>query len=70
MSAWNRLLARAKQTWGELTDDDLLVVRGNLEELIASIEERTGEAADTIRERLAVIQREISDFDEDVDEAV
>ena len=49
---WDQLKGKARQAWGNLTDDDLDVAEGNLEELIGRIKERTGESAEQIRGRL------------------
>lgn len=50
---WDQLKAKAKRTWGELTDDDLAVAEGNFEEFVGRIKEKTGESAEAITERLA-----------------
>ena len=49
---WDQVKGRARQMWGNLTDDDLDVAQGNVEELIGKIKERTGETAEEIRDRL------------------
>lgn len=49
---WDQVKGRARQMWGDLTDDDLDVAQGNVEELIGRIKERTGESAEAIRDRL------------------
>lgn len=49
---WDQVKGRARQIWGDLTDDDVDVAHGNVEELIGRIKERTGETAEDIRERL------------------
>ena len=49
---WDQVKGRARQMWGDLTDDDLDVAQGNVEELIGRIKERTGESAEAIEERL------------------
>lgn len=49
---WDQLKGKAKQTWGELTDDDLDVAQGNFDEFVGNIEERTGETREEIEERL------------------
>lgn len=49
---WEQLKGKARQTWGDLTDDDLDVVEGNYEEMIGRIKERTGENAEEIERRL------------------
>ena len=49
---WDQVKGRARQMWGNLTDDDLDVAQGNVEEPIGKIKERTGETAEEIRDRL------------------
>lgn len=49
---WEQLKGKAKQTWGDLTDDDLDVAEGNYDEMIGRIKERTGETQEQIEERL------------------
>ena len=49
---WDQLKGKARQAWGDLTDDDLDVSEGNFEELVGRIKERTGESAEVVRDRL------------------
>ncbi len=49
---WDQLKGKAKQTWGELTDDDMDVAEGNFDEFVGRIKERTGETREEIEERL------------------
>lgn len=49
---WDQLKGKAKQHWGQLTDDDVDVAEGNYDEFVGRIKERTGEAEERIRERL------------------
>lgn len=49
---WDQLKGRAKQMWGDLTDDDLDVAEGNYDEMVGKIKERTGESEEAIRDRL------------------
>ena len=49
---WDQLKGKAKQHWGNLTDDDLDVAEGQYDEMVGRIKERTGEAEESIRERL------------------
>ncbi len=49
---WDQLKGKVKQTWGNLTDDDLDVAEGNYDELVGRIKERTGETVEAIEERL------------------
>jgi uncharacterized protein YjbJ (UPF0337 family) len=41
-----------KQTWGNLTDDDLMYEEGKEDEVIGRIQRRTGESIDNIRRRI------------------
>ncbi len=47
---WDQLKGKARQAWGELTDDDLDVKEGDWEVFVGRIEERTGETSEAIRE--------------------
>ncbi len=49
---WDQVKGRARQIWGDLTDDDMDVAEGNFEELVGKIKERTGESAEAIQDRL------------------
>lgn len=49
---WDQLKGKAKQSWGELTDDDLDVAEGNFDEFVGRIKERTGETREEIEKRL------------------
>lgn len=49
---WDQLKGKAKQSWGELTDDDLDVAEGNYDEFVGRIKERTGESREAIEDRL------------------
>lgn len=50
---WDQLRGKAKQRWGDLTDDDVDVTEGNWDELVGRIKERTGETNEEIERRLA-----------------
>lgn len=49
---WDQLKGKAKQMWGNLTDDDIDVAEGNMQELVGRIKAKTGESEEAIRERL------------------
>ena len=49
---WDQLKGKAKESWGELTNDDVDVAEGNWDQLIGIIEERTGERREAIEEEL------------------
>lgn len=50
---WDQLKGRVKQTWGDLTDDELDIAEGNYDELVGVIKERTGETQEAIEEKLS-----------------
>ncbi len=45
---WNRVRGQVKEKWGQLTDDDLQIQGGNIDQLIGRIQQRTGEAREAI----------------------
>lgn len=44
---------RIRSAWAELTDDDFQQAKGDVEELVGKIKEKTGESADEIRSTLS-----------------
>ena len=49
---WQQLVAKTKQVWGTLTDDDLTKAEGDYERLVGVINERTGETREAIQRKL------------------
>jgi uncharacterized protein YjbJ (UPF0337 family) len=45
---WNQLRGRVKERWGQLTDDDLQIHSGNVDQLVGKIQQRTGEGREAI----------------------
>jgi len=45
---WNEIKGKLLSKWGALTDDDLQVYRGDIEQLIGAIQRKTGEARESI----------------------
>lgn len=45
---WNKLRGKVKEKWGQLTDDDLVLQGGNVDQLIGRIQQRTGEGREAI----------------------
>jgi uncharacterized protein YjbJ (UPF0337 family) len=45
---WNQLRGRVKEKWGQLTDDDLQIHGGNVDQLVGKIQQRTGEGREAI----------------------
>jgi len=49
---WNKLRGQVKEHWGQLTDDDLTIQGGNIDQLVGRIQQRTGETRDAIEKFL------------------
>ena len=47
-----KLKGKVQSTWGSITDDDYQKSKGDREQLIGTIKEKTGEAEEAIRRRL------------------
>jgi uncharacterized protein YjbJ (UPF0337 family) len=50
---WNTLRGRVKERWGQLTDDDLQIQGGNIDQLVGQIQQKTGEGREAIENFLA-----------------
>lgn len=50
--SWNRLKGQVKDKWGTLTDDDLQIHGGNVDQVIGKIQQKTGETREAIEEFL------------------
>jgi len=49
---WNKVRGQVKEKWGQLTDDDLQIQNGNVDQLVGRIQQRTGEARESIEKFL------------------
>jgi uncharacterized protein YjbJ (UPF0337 family) len=49
---WDQFVGRVKKTWGQITDNDLLQVKGDYERALGLIKERTGEELEEIEKKL------------------
>jgi len=49
---WNQLKGQVKQKWGQLTDEDLQIQGGNVDQLVGRIQQRTGEGREAIEKYL------------------
>ncbi|MGJ3237985.1 MAG: CsbD family protein [Anaerolineae bacterium] len=58
---WQDLQGKAKERWGELTDDELTQVEGETEQLIAKVQERYGIAKEEAREQVNEWLNELRD---------
>jgi uncharacterized protein YjbJ (UPF0337 family) len=55
---WNEIKGKIKEHWGLLTDDDLQAFQGNLDQLVGTIQRKTGETRETIEEYLNQVTSE------------
>jgi uncharacterized protein YjbJ (UPF0337 family) len=49
---WNKVRGQVKEKWGQLTDDDLQIQGGNVDQLVGRIQQRTGEGREAIEKFL------------------
>ena len=52
---WNQIKGKLKQSYADLTDDDLTYAEGKEDELLGRLQEKTGKSKDELR-------RQINDF--------
>ncbi len=45
---WNEIKGKLRSKWGSLTDDDLKVFNGNVDQLVGTIQRKTGAARESI----------------------
>jgi uncharacterized protein YjbJ (UPF0337 family) len=49
---WKELKGSAKEQWGRLTDDDLEVIDGQLDQLVGKVQQRYGIARDVAQKQV------------------
>jgi len=49
---WNKVRGQVKERWGQLTDDDLQIHGGNVDQLVGRIQQRTGETREAVEKFL------------------
>ncbi len=49
---WNQLRGQVKEKWGQLTDDDLQIHGGNVDQLVGKIQQKTGEGREAVEKYL------------------
>lgn len=54
--SWREIVGGIKSRWGEITDDELTQVEGNVEQLVGLIQRKTGET----RQRVEQVLEELS----------
>lgn len=61
---WDQFKGWAKETWGDLTDDEFDQAEGNFDKFVGVVKEKTGETVDAIKDK---VNEFMSRFDEDND---
>ncbi len=56
---WKQFTGKVKETWGNLTDDDLDRFNGKMDQLEGFLEERTGESRAAIKRRIGEINSKL-----------
>jgi uncharacterized protein YjbJ (UPF0337 family) len=49
---WTKVRGQVKEKWGQLTDDDLQIHGGNIDQLVGKIQQKTGEGREAIEKFL------------------
>lgn len=49
---WNEIKGRLRERWGQLTEDDLREFNGNVDQLVGTIQRKTGESREQIEAQL------------------
>lgn len=49
---WTNLRGQVKEKWGQLTDDDLQIHGGNVDQLVGRIQQKTGEGREAVEKFL------------------
>jgi uncharacterized protein YjbJ (UPF0337 family) len=57
---WKQFKGKAKETWGELTDDELDQIAGQRDVLIGKIQEKYGIAQDEAEARIQEFENKLS----------
>jgi uncharacterized protein YjbJ (UPF0337 family) len=49
---WNEIKGKLRERWGQLSQDDLQMARGNVDQLVGVIQKKTGEARERVEQYL------------------
>jgi len=52
---WTTFLRRVKETWGQLTDDDLALLEGSVEQFVDRVQQKTGEGREAVERCLGAL---------------
>jgi uncharacterized protein YjbJ (UPF0337 family) len=50
--SWNEIKGKLKQTYGNLTDDDLVFAEGKEDELLGRLQKKLGKSKDEVRQMI------------------
>lgn len=48
---WQRVKGKIRESWGDLTDDEMEQARGNFDQFAGRVKEKTGETAEDIQRK-------------------
>ena len=54
---WNEIKGKLRNRWGDLSNDELESAQGNVEQLVGTIQRKTGEARDAVETYLEELTR-------------
>ena len=57
---WMQLKGAVRETWGELTNDDVEQIAGEREQLIGKLQERYGKALDIVEQEVKLFEDKMS----------
>ena len=49
---WDDFKGRVKETWGDITDDEIQQLEGRWDQVVAVIKQKTGDTMETIERKL------------------
>lgn len=58
IDSWNELKSKVRQYWEQLSDEDLLMVDGKIDQLIAVIQQKTGQGRQQIESILSKFSKD------------
>jgi uncharacterized protein YjbJ (UPF0337 family) len=58
---WKQVVGKAQEQWGELSDDDFVVVDGRREMLVGKIQQRYGVLKDEAERQISAWERSATD---------
>lgn len=52
---WDDFKGRVKETWGDLTNDEIQQLEGRWDQVVAAIKQKSGETMETIERKLEAL---------------